>query len=57
MIITAIIGCVERPKKSLDTIKQQMERIYALYIKGYGTNKMLQNCEDKVYVILSNMEY
>ena len=61
MIITAIIGCttasVIRPQKSLDTIKQQMERIYTLYGQGYGTNNMLQDCEQKVYIILSKMEY
>ncbi len=61
MIITAIIGCtagaVARPQKSLEIIKQQMERIYTLYGQGYGTNNMLQNCEKKVYIILSKMEY
>jgi len=54
MIITAL---VIRQEKSIDTIKQQMERIYTLYGQGYGTNNMLQNCEKKVYIILSKMEY
>jgi hypothetical protein len=58
MIITAtIIRTSVRHQKSLEIIKQQMERIYTLYGQGYGTNNMLQNCENKVYIILSKMEY
>lgn len=62
MIITAtFIGCntasIVKQQKSLDTIKRQMERIYTLYGQGYGTNTMLQNCEDKLYAILTKMEY
>ena len=62
MIITAtIINCTAgtsvRHHKSLDTIKHQMERIYTLYGQGYGTNNMLHDCEQKVYIILSKMEY
>jgi hypothetical protein len=59
MILTAIItsASVARPAKSYDTIKKQMERIYKLYGQGYGTNNMLHGCEQKVYLILSKMEY
>lgn len=61
MIITAIIGCtagaVARPQKSLDIIKQQMERIYKLYGQGYGTTNMMQNCEEKVYIIFTKIKY
>lgn len=62
MIITATIinctaGAVARPQKSLEIIKQQMERIYTLYGQGYGTNNMLHDCECKVYIILSKMKY
>ena len=59
MILTAIItsASVARPAKSYDTIKEQMERIYKLYGQGYGTKEMLHDCEQKVYLILSKMEY
>jgi hypothetical protein len=54
-MITAAL--VIRQQKSIDTIKQQMERIYKLYGQGYGTKEMLYGCEDKVYIIFSKMEY
>lgn len=54
MIIAAL---VIRQQKSINTIKLQMERIYKLYGEGYGTNNMLHGCEQKVYIILSKMEY
>lgn len=59
MIITAIITAAKviRPTKSYDTIKEQMERIYKLYGQGYGTTNMLEDCEQKVYIILSKMKY
>jgi hypothetical protein len=43
--------------KSIEVIKLQMDRIYRLYGEGYGTPTILQKCEDKVYLIFSNMEY
>ena len=59
MILTAIItsASVVRPAKSYDTIKQQMERIYKLYGQGYGTKEMLEDCEQKVYVIFTKIPY
>ena len=59
MIITAIItsASVVRPAKSYDTIKKQMERIYKLYVQGYGTREMLEDCEQKVYVIFTKIPY
>lgn len=59
MILTAIItsASVVRPAKSYDTIKKQMERIYKLYGQGYGTKEMLENCEQKVYVIFTKIPY
>ena len=59
MILTAIItsASVERPAKSYDTIKEQMERIYKLYVQGYGTREMLEDCEQKVYVIFTKAPY
>jgi len=59
MILTAIItsASVARPVKSYDTIKQQMERIYKLYEQGYGTKEMLEDCEQKVYVIFTKIPY
>ena len=59
MIFTAIItsASVARPVKSYDTIKQQMERIYKLYVQGYGTKEMLEDCEQKVYVIFTKIPY
>ena len=59
MIITAIItsASVVRPAKSYDTIKKQMERIYKLYGQGYGTREMLEDCEQKVYVIFTKIPY
>lgn len=43
--------------KSHNEISIQMERIYKLYSQGYGTNTMLQLCENKVYVVFTKMEY
>ena len=43
--------------KSHNEISIQMERIYKLYGQGYGTNTMLQLCENKVYVVFTKMEY
>lgn len=59
MILTAIItsASVVRPAKSYDTIKTQMERIYKLYGQGYGTKEMLEDCEQKVYVIFTKIPY
>ena len=59
MIFTAIItsASVVRPAKSYDTIKKQMERIYKLYVQGYGTREMLEDCEQKVYVIFTKIPY
>jgi hypothetical protein len=62
MIITAtIINCTAgtsvRHQKSLEIIKQQMERIYTLYGQGYGTREMLHSCEQKVYVIFTKIPY
>lgn len=59
MILTAIItsSSVVRPAKSYDTIKKQMERIYKLYGQGYGTKEMLEDCEQKVYVIFTKIPY
>jgi multidrug resistance efflux pump len=59
MIFTAIItsASVVRPAKSYDTIKKQMERIYKLYAQGYGTREMLEDCEQKVYVIFTKIPY
>ena len=59
MILTAIITSanVVRPAKSYDTIKRQMERIYKLYVQGYGTREMLEDCEQKVYVIFTKIPY
>lgn len=59
MIFTAIItsASVVRPAKSYDTIKKQMERIYKLYVQGYGTKEMLEDCEQKVYVIFTKIPY
>jgi hypothetical protein len=59
MILTAIItsASVVRPAKSYDTIKKQMERIYKLYGQGYGTREMLEDCEQKVYVIFTKIPY
>ena len=59
MIFTAIItsASVARPAKSYDTIKKQMERIYKLYVQGYGTREMLEDCEQKVYVIFTKIPY
>ena len=59
MIFTAIItsASVVRPAKSYDTIKKQMERIYKLYGQGYGTREMLEDCEQKVYVIFTKIPY
>lgn len=59
MILTAIItsASVVRPAKSYDTIKKQMERIYKLYVQGYGTKEMLEDCEQKVYVIFTKIPY
>ena len=59
MILTTIItsASVVRPAKSYDTIKKQMERIYKLYGQGYGTREMLEDCEQKVYVIFTKAPY
>lgn len=57
MIITTIITAGTRKQKSLDTIMQQMERIYKLYEQGYGTSNMMDNCEEKTYIILAKMAY
>lgn len=46
-----------KKQKSIDTIKQQMERLYTLYGQGYGTDNMIHECEEKVYVIFAKMEY
>lgn len=43
--------------KSHKDIVKQMERIYKLYTQGYGTNTMLQLCENKVYIVFSEMKY
>ena len=57
MIITTIITAGTRKQKSLDTIMRQMERIYKLYEQGYGTSNMMDNCEEKTYIILAKMAY
>ena len=58
MILTIITSAsVVRPAKSYDTIKKQMERIYKLYGQGYGTKEMLEDCEQKVYVIFTKIPY
>lgn len=32
-------------KKSFNQIAAQVERIYSLYLKGYGTKRMLETAE------------
>ena len=43
--------------KSERQILAQMDRIYNLYCQGYGSSKMLENCDTKVYVIISKIGY
>ncbi len=38
-------------KKSFDQIAAQLERIYRLYYKGFGTQKMLDKAESFFYGI------
>jgi pentatricopeptide repeat protein len=44
-IISAVRGSKRRPKTQKE-IMAQLERIYTLYLKGYGNNKMIEECED-----------
>ena len=32
-------------EKSFKVISAQIERIYSLYLKGYGTKRMIEKCE------------
>jgi hypothetical protein len=43
--------------KSEQQILAQMDRILNLYLQGYGSRKMLDDCDTKVYIILSKMIY
>ena len=42
-------------KKSFCDISAQIERIYTLYLKGYGTKKMLATAE-KFFICQKNLE-
>jgi len=33
-------------KKTFKEISEQLERIYRLYLRGYGTKKMLEKAEE-----------
>lgn len=46
-----------RRTKTYQEIQEQVERIYRLYGQGYGSDKMLRDCDDKVYVIITRIEY
>ena len=48
MILQCIISAVQGKKnpKTHKEIMVQLERIYTLYLKGYGSNKMIEDCED-----------
>ena len=46
-----------RREKSPSEILEQVERIYSLYTKGYGTRRMLDRCESRVYVIITSINY
>ncbi|MBP5458495.1 MAG: hypothetical protein J6Y37_18540 [Paludibacteraceae bacterium] len=46
-----------KPKKTPKQISMQMERIYTLYGRGYGSVKLLRKTEDKVFLFFASMEY
>ncbi len=43
--------------KSIQDILQQMDRIYKLYGQGYGSQRMLDYCDQKVYLIIRENMY
>ena len=44
-------------RKSDTTMMVQMERIYTLYAKGYGTKDMLARCECIIAVVIRKNGY
>ena len=56
--ITSLVTTTSKPvTKTPNDINQQMERIYKLYAQGYGTKKMLTDCENKIYEIIIKISY
>jgi pentatricopeptide repeat protein len=48
MILQCIISAVQgkRRPKTQKEIMAQIERIYILYLKGYGSKKKVEECEE-----------
>lgn len=43
--------------KTTEEILSQLERIFNLYSKGYGSGRMLQQCDERVYIIITRITY
>lgn len=43
--------------KTTEEILSQIERIFDLYSKGYGSGRMFKQCDEKVYIIITKITY
>ena len=48
---------ITRRIKNDREISVQMERIYNLYLAGYGTMRMVRACEERAYKIIIMISY